>query len=316
MKKIKTTVKDAGERFDKFLSEKLKPLSRSHIQKLIKGGEVLVNGKISAAHYALKEADIITIKGTELAAPKKEKALNFVAPKIDIIADTEEYLVVNKPAGLVVHGAPHIKEYTLIDAILKKYPKIGQIGEDPDRPGIMHRLDKEVSGLMVIAKTQDSFDNLKKQFQKRTMEKSYVGLVRGELKKENDIIDFPIDRSSSGHKMAALPKTHRGFKNEEGKMSITEFSTIKKYINYTLLSIKIKTGRTHQIRVHMAAYGHPIVGDALYGTPTTKSQDRKIGIKRNFLFACKLGFTDLKGDKQFFEIEMPEELKTILYKIK
>ncbi|MEA3463620.1 MAG: RNA pseudouridine synthase [Patescibacteria group bacterium] len=233
-----------------------------------------------------------------------------------IIYENSNFLVINKPAGLLVHGADHIKEPTLVDQLLKQYPKLAKIGEDPCRPGIMHRLDKQVSGLMVIAKTQNAFDHLKKQFQTRTITKIYTALVYGKIEKDEDEINFPIQRSSKGHKMAALPFTTKGKFTQEGRQAITEFQILQKFINYTLLKVKIKTGRTHQIRVHMSAYGHPIAGDDLYSTKKTREKNRKIKLNKIFLAATELSFTDLGGERKQFIIELPEELNKFLKQIK
>ena len=232
------------------------------------------------------------------------------------IFENNEYLIVDKPAGLLTHGAEHIKEKSLADLILEEYPKIKKIGEDPYRPGIVHRLDKLASGLLVIAKTQASFDNIKKQFQKRLVDKNYIALVYGQISKDEDEINFPIARSAKGYKMAALPLTDKKEKTQSGRIAITEFFVKKKFINYTLLGIKIKTGRTHQIRVHLSAYGHPIVGDDLYGTKKTKIKNAKLNLGRLFLFSHQLSFNDLSGKKQTFKASMPNDLKKILEKIK
>jgi len=243
--------------------------------------------------------------------------------KYKTIFEDNNYLVIDKPAGLLVHGADHIKEPTLVDQLLKKYPEIKKVGDDPNRPGIIHRLDKLASGLMVIAKTQKSFNNLKEQFQKRTIVKYYTALVHGKIEKDEDDINFPIERSSKGHKMAAKPSTIKGEKNEAGRNAYTEFEVIKKFINYTLLKVKIKTGRTHQIRVHMSAYGHPIVGDDLYGTKKTKAKNtrlqrklasgqEKLNLDRIFLVASELKFTDLNGKEKTFRIDLPDDLKNLL----
>jgi 23S rRNA pseudouridine1911/1915/1917 synthase len=233
-------------------------------------------------------------------------------PEYEIIAETENYLVINKPAGLLTHGAEHIQETSLVDLLLERYPDLNKAGEDPDRPGIVHRLDKQASGLLVIAKTFEFFDYIKKQFQARQTKKEYTVLVHGQISKEEDTIDFPIQRSKKGHKMAALPSTYKGNRTDSGKLAITEFDLIRHYINYSLLKVRIKTGRTHQIRVHMAAYGHPVVGDELYGTKKTKAKNEKLDLGRLFLVADKISFTDLAGKTQAFSIELPKELREFL----
>jgi len=236
---------------------------------------------------------------------------------IEIIAETKDYVVINKPAGLLVHGAPHIKEETLVDWLLQKYPKIGQVGEDLDRPGIMHRLDKDVSGLMVIAKNQASYDSLKEQFKNRTITKEYTALVYGKVLKDEDEIDFPIKRSTKGYKMAAVPQNFNS-ENDEARVrqATTVFSVIKRLINFTLLKVTIKTGRTHQIRVHLHAYGYPLVGDDLYNNKQSKSKNKKYNLGRVFLVATHLEFTDLSGTKQVFTAGLPKDLVQFLDQIK
>lgn len=244
--------------------------------------------------------------------------------KFEIIYENKEFLVINKPAGLIAHGAPHIKETSLAEQLLDDYPELAKIGDDPARPGLMHRLDKLASGLMVIAKTQASFDNLKSQFQKRTVEKRYAALVFGQISRDDGIIDFPIARSAKGFRMAAIPKTVKGELNESGRTAKTEFTVIKKYINYSFLEVKIITGRTHQIRVHLSAYGHPLVGDDKYATRKTKTLNQKLSPylqteaaeNRIFLVAQKLSFDDMNGDRQSFSILLPDNLQRLLENIK
>jgi len=246
-----------------------------------------------------------------------------------IISETKDYLVINKPAGLAVHGGGNITEETLADWLQEAYPKINEVGDDTLRPGIVHRLDKEVSGLMVIAKNNKSFNNLKNQFKERQITKEYTALVHGQISKDFGLIDFPLTRSSDGYKMAALPsgsvdllsRRHpRGrdqgnikswFKSRE---ALTEFEVIKRFINYTLISVKIKTGRTHQIRVHFFAYGHPLVGDNLYCTKKTKDKNAKLNLGRVFLMANHLAFKDLNGDDQDFQLALAKDLETALPK--
>ena len=236
--------------------------------------------------------------------------------KYKLIEENSEYIVINKPAGLLTHGAPHIKEESLVEQILEDFPDIAGVGEDPQRPGIMHRLDKMASGILVIARNMDSFDSLKNQFKTRTVKKTYTALVFGQMEGEGERITFPIKRSTKGFKMAAIPNTNRGETNLDGRRAITDFWVEKKFINYTLLKVKIKTGRTHQIRVHMTAYGHPIVGDDLYGTKKTRIKNKKIELGRIFLVARKLSFVNLSGEEQTYEVDMPSELQEFMKKVK
>ncbi len=228
-----------------------------------------------------------------------------------IIKETADYLVINKPAGLLVHGAPHIKEKTLTDWLLDKHPQIAKVGESPERPGIVHRLDKDVSGLMVIAKNQITYEHLKAQFQDRTLTKEYTALVYGRLLKDEGDIDFPIKRSRQGFKMAAVPQNFNQ-EQETVRKAMTHFQVIDARINYTLLKLRIKTGRTHQIRVHLAAYGYPIVGDNLYGTKTTKIKNKKINLGRLFLVSTLLEFSDPQGQIVNTQIDLPADLQAFL----
>lgn len=316
--RIKITAKQTCQRIDKFLAIKLKKFSRSQLQKLIKKGNITVNDKKISPHYQLKIGDSIKIlkMQTSHAPIKNVERVTVKRPEIEIIHDTPEYIIINKPAGLIMHSAPHIMEKTLADLILKKYPQIKKVGDDPNRPGIIHRLDKEVSGLVAMAKTSESFSNLKKQFKERLVKKEYIALVYGKIKKDSGEIIFPIMRAASGHKMAALPLIIKGNRDIRGKQAITEFKIIKKYLNYTLVKLSIKTGRTHQIRVHLSAYGHPIVGDNLYSTKKTRELNKKLGLGRIFLVAVKLSFKDLAGAEKTYKIEPPEELKNLLKIIK
>jgi len=250
---------------------------------------------------------------------------------LDIIFEDDNYLVINKPAGLAVHGGGNIKGPVLTDWLIKAYPEIVAVGEDTNRPGIVHRLDKEVSGLMVIAKNNDSFNHLKNQFKDRDITKEYVALVHGKMINEFGTINFPIKRSKDGYKMAAMPlntfdllsrrhPTDRDQGNLDGifkaREAITEYAVQKSFINHALVSIKILTGRTHQIRVHFFALGHPLVGDNLYFNKKSKAQNKKINLGRIFLFAKKLSFKNINGDLQSFDVDMPNELKSFLELIK
>lgn len=248
-----------------------------------------------------------------------------------IIFENDDYLIINKPAGLIVHGGANITEPVLTDWLKTKYPQIENVGDDPIRPGIVHRLDKEASGLMIVAKTQSAFEYFKKQFQKRKIVKKYLALAHGKISKDEDVITFPIKRSKDGYKMAALPVSSETISDknkpnnrdrgtlraqEDSKEAITEFCVLHRYINYTLLDVKIKTGRTHQIRVHFYAYGHPLVGDPLYWTKKTKVKNEKIKLGRIFLTAYELSFKDPNGEKQKFTLDLSEDLQNFLNQTK
>jgi 23S rRNA pseudouridine1911/1915/1917 synthase len=310
--KYKIKASDAGKRLDLFLVQKTKK-TRGQVQQIVEAGAALVDGKKLSNHYALKLDEEVEIKSAKKSLKKNMDVL--VEPKV--VFANQEFIVINKPAGLIVHGAPHIKQPTLADWLVKKYPELKKVGEDKTRPGIMHRLDKDVSGLLVIARTNDSFHNLKKQFQTREVEKVYTALVYGNVAKDNDKIEFSLKRSSGGHRQAAVPEGYNFKENFlELREAFTEFQVLQRFINYTLLSVKIKSGRKHQIRVHLFAYGLPLVGDMLYSTKYTREQNRKIKLGRIFLVSSKLSFTDLEGKRQSFAVELPAELEKVLEEIK
>lgn len=317
-----------GQRLDIFLSEKL-AITRSQAQKLIIQKQVTINNhEPKKAGERIGTDDAIQIK-PHLPSPSKnapqlnnqKKPDKISSPargglkggrSIRILAETPDYLIVDKPTGLLTHAVEHQKDAdSVADQLLKKYPEISSVGEDKTRPGIVHRLDKEASGLLVIARTQKMFNHLKEQFKHRTVDKEYLVLVHGKLAREEGIIDFPIARSGNVDRMAAIPKLENGHLTDEGKEALTEFVVEKYFVNFTLLRVKIHTGRTHQIRAHMLAYNHPVVGDPLYIQKKRKrTWDEKLG--RLFLHCTKLGFKDLEGLPQEFESPLPPELEEFL----
>lgn len=300
----------AGTRLDIWLAKQL-GVSRSSLERRFKAGEVTVNEKPARAHYALKVGDEVLLRASVKPAAEAAASQSLDdLPEIEVVKETDEYLVINKPAAIVMHPAPAFHGLTLVDWLLRHYPKIAKVGEDPERPGIMHRLDREASGLVVIAKTQDSFDNLKEQFKKRTITKQYTALVHGSDLPDQGEINFNIERSSQGHRMAAKPV------NQSGRTAVTEFTVTHRYHNYTLLQLTIKTGRTHQIRAHLSAYNHPIVGDDLYSRQKQRMLNEKFKLGRIFLVATDLAFTDLQGERQSFSIALPSELQKFLDTVK
>ena len=300
-KNITIPVLETPTRLDKFLTKELVDISRTYIQQAIRDGKVTVNDKPIAPHYFLKTGDIIKLN---LTAPKTPIVKPDKKVKFNIIAQTDDFLVIDKPEGLVVHPAPGINESTLIDGLLALYPDIRSVGDDPTRPGIVHRLDRDVSGIMVVARSQNMFNNLKKQFKDRTIHKEYTALVTGEVQQPSGRIDFPLARSKSQHgKIAARPRGH------DGDAAITEFTVIKHVSPQTLLNITILTGRTHQIRAHLAAFGYPLLGDKIY-KPNKGKMTKKIN--RLFLHAHTLEFTDLAGRPQKFTSPLPKNLSDYL----
>lgn len=319
---ITVKTEDKKKRLDALLAELMPEKSRSQWQLDIKAGIVLVNGAVAGASYRVKEGDevLIGIRGgvfeeSDSSAPEESDSSNSLMEDIRVVASEKDFLVVDKPAGLVVHGCAGIKEKTLADWVIEKYPEVAGVGDDKERPGIMHRLDREVSGLMVIAKNQESFLDLKRQFKERETKKSYSGLVYGKIAKDEDEINFSIERGREG-KMIALALTVSGVPNMLGNYAKSEFEVIKRFINYTFLKIRIHTGRTHQIRCHMSAYGHPLAGDDLYGTSRTKAANKKLDLGRIFLVADELSFRGLDGEMRYYKLDLPVELVKVLEKVK
>lgn len=318
MKKIIIQETDKGKRLDIFLTEIMSELTRSQIKKMILENMVFVNKEVPTVHRFLKEKDVIEIKEDELQTvaskkiiikPKLKSTNKEIFDKIKIIDDTSEYLVIEKPSGLLVHPTDKEETNTLVDWLIEKYPECRKIGEDPVRAAIVHRLDKEVSGLMVLPKTQDSFENIKKQFKLRTIDKKYLALVYGKVINDEGEIKFPIKRSSGKAGMfAALP-----IGTEDGKNALTIYHVKEKYKNFTLLEVEIMTGRTHQIRVHLLAMSHGIVGDPLYKNRGMKEKNTP---DRIFLHATELSFTDLKGERHEYQSRLPQSLRDFLTKVK
>ncbi|PLX24667.1 hypothetical protein C0580_04455 [Candidatus Parcubacteria bacterium] len=291
------------ERLDKYLISQMPDITRSQIKKIILNGQITVNDQESTVHRWLKSGDKI-----QYNPQKVKKDTEFVAePKI--IDQNEEFLVLEKPHALLVHPTDKGEINTLADWVMQKFPQAKKIGDDPNRPAIVHRLDKEVSGLIVIPLTQDSFDNLKKQFQDRTIQKEYTALVHGQMINSSGEINTPIERD----KKTGLMKVQNA--KQGGKVALTVYEVIKKFINYTLLKVQIKTGRMHQIRAHLYSIGHSIVGDRLYQTKDLRKK-KKVLPQRIFLHSHFLKFKDLEGNWREYHSKLPSELENFLNNIK
>lgn len=298
-------------RLDKYICEQYPNISRSQIQKAIKDGGVLVNGKKTAVHHFLKSEDKIDVK-VNFVEKKEEKNIEARPNKnvkLDIISETDDYLVINKPAGMLVHPTYKNEDGTLTNGLLAYFPDIKNVGSEDLRAGIAHRIDRDVSGLLVVAKIQKMFEHLKAQFQNRTVKKIYLALVHGQLSDSSGKIDFPIGIHKKVGKMAARPKST----DIESKAAVTFYEVLKQFQHYGLLKVEIKTGRTHQIRVHLNGLGYPVVGDEIYRPKNLKT---RINLNRIFLHSQTLGFTDLNEEWKEFVCEMPEELKRFLEGLK
>ena len=296
MKKFVVGKEDIGVRIDVYLSNKDEDISRVTVQRLIKEEKILVNGNRTKASYKVQENDSIELQEEK----PKEISLKPQDIPVEIIYEDKDIIVVNKPKGMVVHPANGNPDGTLVNSLMAicKESLSGIGGEI--RPGIVHRLDKDTSGIIVVAKNDKAHINLSEQIKNHEVEKTYIALVKGIVKANEATIDMPIGRSTKDRKKMAVIKT--------GKNAITHFKVIERYQNYTLLEVKIETGRTHQIRVHLSQIGHPIVGDTTYS-----NGKNEWGIKGQCLHAKSLKFKHpIKGKEIFLEAEMPEYFKKVI----
>jgi 23S rRNA pseudouridine1911/1915/1917 synthase len=297
----------AGERLDAYLASQIEGWSRARLQRLIENEDVLVNGKVAKPSYKLRETDEIEV---ELIVPPTDVFTPENIP-LDIVFEDDTLVVVNKPAGLVVHPAAGTPSGTLANALAYHFQQLPDRGV---RPGIVHRLDRDTSGLLVVAKTETALENLSDQFRDRTVYKSYVALVHGRMLSNTGKIDQPLARDRSNRTRMAVV---RG-----GRNALTLYRVRQAFDRFTLLDVELKTGRTHQIRVHLAWLKHPVVGDETYGggrdntikNPRLRARIR--ALNRQFLHAEKLGFKHPKtGEFVKFESSLPPELQDLLTQI-
>ncbi len=299
MKNVIVNENDKGKRLDIYIAENFNELSRTMIKKLIESNNILVNGKSEKVSYKVQANDNISIDVPEA----KETKLKAQEIPLDIIYEDSDIIVVNKPKGMVVHPANGNPDGTLVNAILSicKNSLSGIGGEL--RPGIVHRLDKDTSGLIIVAKNDKAHINMSEQIKERNVKKTYIALVRGNVPEEEATINMPIGRSTKDRKKMAVTKN--------GKQAITHFKVLKRYSKYTLLEIKIETGRTHQIRVHMAEIGYPVVGDAVYS-----NGKNEFGIEGQMLHAYKLEFMHPITNKHMeLTAPLPQYFEEILKKL-
>ena len=292
----KIIVEQKNMRLDVYISKKYTKLSRTMIQKLIESGDIQVNKCNKKISYKVQERDIITINIPEV----QEINLKPQEMEIEVIYEDKDIIVVNKPKGLVVHPANGNPDGTLVNAIMAICKEtLSGIGGEL-RPGIVHRLDKDTSGILIVAKNDKAHINMSNQIKDREVKKIYIALVRGIIPEDEATIDMPIGRSTKDRKKMAVTKN--------GKQAITHFKVLKRYPKYTLLEIKIDTGRTHQIRVHMTEIGHPVIGDIIYS-----NGKNDFGIEGQMLHAKSLDFKHpITGEKMHLEADLPEYFKRIL----
>lgn len=292
---IKNVEKGVGKRIDAFLAE-VTELSRSTIQRLMENQKILVNGKNVKVSYKIQYDDEIIIEEEQ----PKDILLKPQDIPLEILYEDNDIIVVNKPKGMVVHPANGNPDGTLVNAVMAicKDTLSGIGGEI--RPGIVHRLDKDTSGVIVVAKNDKSHINMSEQIKNHEVEKTYIALVKGFVKENEATINMPIGRSSKDRKKMAVVK--------EGKNAITHFRVLERFNKYTLLEVKIETGRTHQIRVHLTEIGYPIVGDTVYS-----NGKNDWGIVGQCLHAKSLRFKHpITGKDMFIEAELPEYFKKLI----
>jgi len=292
-KSYSLTADEGDARLDKYVCARHPELSRTQVQKLIAAGNITVNGKPAKPGLRLNIGDKIELN----IPPTPPQELKPEAIPLKIIYEDEDLLAVDKPAGLTVHPAPGHPAHTLINAILAHFPHLADIG-DSLRPGVVHRLDKDTSGVMLVAKNSAAQTDLAKQFKSHSVTKAYLALVKGKLEPENGIIEADIGRDPRNRKKMAVVA--------EGREARTDYRVIKYIGRYTLLEVMTETGRTHQIRVHLAAIGFPVVGDKIYGVKAPF-------LTRQFLHACRLGFKlPSTGEYVEFKSELPPDLQKAL----
>src|ERR1700677_782419 len=312
---ILVTADDAGKRLDQFLTTRLDSVSRARVQEMIVEGKVLVNDAPAKASLKLRGGETITIVGEPHRPPLKAIAEEI---PLDIVYEDDDLAVIDKPAGMMVHAGAGATDDarnrgTLVNALLHHLRSLSGVSGEL-RPGIVHRLDKETSGLIVVAKNDGAHRKLGAQFAAREVKKKYVALVHGWVKKDSGTISLSISRDP-------VRRTRMTTRLQGGRASVTHYRVERrldtKFGKFTLLNVKIDTGRTHQIRVHMAALGYPIVGDTVYGAPKqARGKSAAITLGGNFLHSAELEFRHPRtGEMITLSSNLPEELGTFLSRI-
>lgn len=290
-------------RLDRFVAGELPDLSRTYLQQLIAEGRLLVDGQSRRAAFKMTPGQIVTIS----LPVTEEFDLEPQDIPLDIIFEDDDILVINKPAGMVVHPAPGHPRDTLVNAVLFHAPNISIQGST--RPGIIHRLDKDTTGVMVVAKSNRAQTSLVEQWQGRNVTKRYTALVAGVVEEDSATIDAPIGRNTVNRQQMTTTRS--------GREAITHFTVVERFADSTLLDVQIETGRTHQIRVHLAFIGFPVLGDRLYGNKVSARISESHGVERQFLHASALGIAlPSDGTERTFEAPIPEDLAGVLSRLR
>ncbi len=300
MNTITVDEENSGIRLDLFVATNRENMSRNSVKRLIEQGKICVNGKVEKVSYKVQKDDVIEIDEPEV----KELDIKAQNIPVQVVYEDSDIIVVNKPKGLVVHPANGNWDGTLVNAIMNicKDSLSGIGGEI--RPGIVHRLDKDTSGLLIIAKNDRAHINMSNQIKDRQVKKIYYALVRGIVAENEATIDMPIGRSNKDRKKMAVIKN--------GKEAVTHFKVLERLDKYTLLEVKIDTGRTHQIRVHLSEIGHPVVGDEVYS-----NGKNEFGVKGQLLHAKSLDFKHpINGKEMHLEAELPTEFSDVLQELR
>ena len=287
---------DAGKRLDHLLHERLPEFSRSRIQDWIKARRVLVNGGPQRASHTVRSGDAIDVEPAELPPLNAEPE----AIPLTILYEDDDVVAIDKPAGMVVHAGAGVHSGTLVNALLHRFSTLSGVG-GAMRPGIVHRLDRFTSGVLLVAKNDAAHQSLATQFSGRHVEKIYLALVHGRVKRDSGRIERPIARDP-------VRRTRMTARLDEGRAAWSEYRVLRRFERFTLLEVRIGTGRTHQIRVHLASIGHPVVGDALYGAP--KKIEGRPALERYFLHAHRIRFERSSDGKEISVASpLPKELE-------
>lgn len=292
-------VEAGGERLDRFLADRLTGLSRAQVQQLIKSGAATVNGRPSKPAYRVEPGDRIEV---ELPEEREMPVLPEPIP-LDIVYEDEYLLAVNKPAGMVVHPAAGHSSGTLVNALLAYCPQVADVG-GLERAGIVHRLDKDTSGLILVAKDPETHRALQRQFKRRLVRKTYLALVEGRVQPREGIIEAPVGRDRRARKRMAVVRT--------GRPAVTQYRVVEYFRRHTLLEVRPHTGRTHQVRVHLAWLGYPLAGDRVYGL-----RRQSLLSDRHFLHARELCFAHpVGGQELILTAPLPPELEAVLDRLR